>query len=649
MKLASVAALVSVVVTCLPAQQVSAADLASDTLALTRDGSPLVRLTWWSSTGGTSGEFPAAELQGYVKKMSGAQLPLQRGAVVGKTSRPGLAGVVVIQPGITGNRGISADTLASLADTLRAMPPDSFIIRPVGEKIFLAGNSRRSTLYAAYEALERLGARFFAPNFAFYRSRGELIPRDPTLALDRLEHAEKPSFRYRRKYVEEGWSHTPRTLKNLVAWMAKARLNVLVYPHDYYGHGFVRWTYVRKALLPELVKRGISVEVGGHGYNSFLPQWKYRKDHPEWFPAGANIFDITNRRALTTYTRNVIDYLDRRPEIKIFDAWPPDHATWPEKAIERFGTATNAQTFVENHLRAAVTKDLPRYVRLEQLAYKSSLEIPDGDYAYDPTTILDIAPYDRSYAEPIFAGSNRYNTRFRDWITSWREFHRGPIGVCEYYAKYSWHSLPVVLPQLISQEVPFYSDQGATGFGTYSEPANWITYEMNHLWTAALTWDAQLDPDEFLASYMEERYGPAAPNMTTYLEHVRHAGQTIWDRPKGNYQDPSAVSQAMLDYTAAGEALDLARTAAQSVASRFLIDKLKANAAFALADTEISYFTVSGDLEGAAAAKTRTKKLAALHRLSGTVLQNPYLMRRYTDGPLTVSAASLYRFYRRHW
>lgn len=650
LKLASLAALVGIVVTGLPAMQVPAAGWASENFALTSDGRPRARLTWWSSRGGDSGRFPAAELQRYVKRMSGARLPLQPAAGMRNRSPRGLAGVVVIRPGVEGSGRISAATLASLAATLRTMPPDSFVIRPVGEKIFLAGSTRRSVLYATYEVLERLGARFLAPNFVFYRGHGELVPRDRTLVLGRVGHTEKPSFRYRRKYVEEAWSHTPRTLKKLVDWMAKARLNVLVHPHDHLGLGLVKWRTVRKALIPELVKRGIVLESGGHGYNSFLPKWRYQGRHPDWFSPGANVFNITNRQALRTYTDNVVYYLAQHPEIRIFDAWPPDMASWPKHVIQRFGTVADAQTFVENHLRSAITKQLPRFVRLEQIAYKAAQQVPEGERAYGRTTIVDVAPYGRSYAEPIFSGSNSANTEFRDLLTRWRKAHRGPLALYEYYVKYVWHSLPVALPALISQEIPFYKDRGATGIGIFSEPANWIPYEVNHLWTAAWSWDAGLDPDAFLASYLEKRYGPAAPDMRAYLEHVQNAGQAIWDGPNGNYKDPVAVSQAMLEYTRAAEALDSAAAVARSVGSRLLIQKLRANATFAIADTEISFFTVSGNPEAAAEAKVRTKELVERYRLSGTILQNLYLMRRYAEGPHTRGNTRwLYDFYRRHW
>ena len=41
-------------------------------------------------------------------------------------------------------------------------------------------------------------------------------------------------------------------------------------PFNYQGDGKVQWDNWREALTPELKKRDMLVEVGGHGYQNFL-------------------------------------------------------------------------------------------------------------------------------------------------------------------------------------------------------------------------------------------------------------------------------------------------------------------------------------------------------------------------------------------
>lgn len=69
--------------------------------------------------------------------------------------------------------------------------------------------------------------------------------------------------------MEEGWSHTVDNLPQLIDWMAKQRLNILVYPYDYVALGLVEWDTWREQLIPELERRDMILEVGGHGYDSF--------------------------------------------------------------------------------------------------------------------------------------------------------------------------------------------------------------------------------------------------------------------------------------------------------------------------------------------------------------------------------------------
>jgi hypothetical protein len=43
-----------------------------------------------------------------------------------------------------------------------------------------------------------------------------------------------------------------------------------VVPLNYGGQGRVKWDNWRVALTPELQRRGIWIEVGGHGYENYL-------------------------------------------------------------------------------------------------------------------------------------------------------------------------------------------------------------------------------------------------------------------------------------------------------------------------------------------------------------------------------------------
>ena len=178
-------------------------------------------------------------------------------------------------------------------------------------------------LCGAYHLLDLLGCRFLAPQFDHYRGAGEVVAGRRSADIDLpLPVARNPKLKFRKLYVEEGISHDTENLKQLVEWMPKVGYNTLVVPTDYGGRGRVRWDNWREQLTPELRKRGITIEVGGHGYENFINAsmegGKLFERHPEWFARDEKgvpqkqkryVFCTSNARAVEYVTGNVIAYL----------------------------------------------------------------------------------------------------------------------------------------------------------------------------------------------------------------------------------------------------------------------------------------------------------------------------------------------------
>jgi len=212
--------------------------------------------------------FAASELQHYLQLMTEAQLPISHSA-----SGPS----VLVGRTLAKRHGVSL--------TRARVGWDGFVMKTDGEHLILAGRNQRGTLYAVYALLEKQGVRWYAPNFEFYEGAkgGEKIPSRQSLRVESMDRVESPDYKYRKKYVEEGWTHTSENMAELIDWMAKTRMNVFVHPTDYRNQGRVVWDEVRDQLTPELEKRGMILEVGGHGYQNYLSPENYFDEHPEWF------------------------------------------------------------------------------------------------------------------------------------------------------------------------------------------------------------------------------------------------------------------------------------------------------------------------------------------------------------------------------
>jgi hypothetical protein len=489
---------------CLPAARAE--------VVLVRKGRPSAQIVV-SPKAAAPERFAAEEIRRYVAQMSGARLPLASEAAKGG-------------PGVYVGRGA---WLPAAANPDRW--DDTFRIQVKPDRVLVGGNTPRATLYAAYALLERLGCRWIAPNFAFYPGgKGEIAPRADTLALAEGETEERPAWRYRAKYVEEGRTHTKENLPALVDWMAKTRHNVFCCPTDYGGRGTVRWDTFREAITPELKKRGLLIEVGGHGYQNFLPAARYFDKHPEWFGmdekgqrtrAVNRVFATSNPEAMAEFTRNVLAYLRAHPEIDIFDLWPPDGARWSEAPADKaLGEPPVRHALVVNHIANVLAKELPDVI-LEFIAYQNYLTPPVG-ITFAPNTIVGFCPIARSFATNIDDPKNKSNKAYWDALMAWkaRPDMRDRLYIYSYFRKYAWRSRPVLTPRLIDEDVDRYRGAGAMGISSYSEPGDWLTYEVQHLALARGAWDREFDAGKFLAAYCRDRFGPAARPMERFFTLV---------------------------------------------------------------------------------------------------------------------------------
>ncbi len=474
-------------------------------------------------------------------------------------------------------------------------------MRRAGGRVLLAGIRDRGTLYAVYAFLETLGARWFAPAFDFYGTAGgEYVPRNKSASVDALDVIEKPAMQWRKKYIEEGLSHTPANLRQLVDWMAKARLNVLNCPIDYGSRGRVRWDNWRDALIPELKLRDMLVEVGGHGYPNFLSPDKYFESHPEWFAmfggrrirAKNAVFSTANPEAVRTFIANVVEYLTRHPEIDIFDAWPPDGARWSEAPEDvALGTPSERHMRLLTQLADALHKQLPK-VRVQFIAYASYLE--PSHTRPQPDLLMDFCPINRSFETAIDDQSSQQNAIYFQALREWLKGHVAPdqVTIYSYITKYAWRSLPVLIPHMIVQEARLFAGLGIGGFATYSEPGAWATFELNHYIAARAIWNPSMDIAAELQDYTRARYGKAAEPVAQYLALVEQTVPHAIAIPGTDLELPRQRA-LVASFAKAKQILARAQTLTEGTAQRPLIEKLEAARQYADNEMRFRLMTLS--------------------------------------------------------
>jgi hypothetical protein len=103
-----------------------------------------------------------------------------------------------------------------------------------------------------------------------------------------------------------------------------------------------------------------------------------------------------------------------------FDAWPTDGAGWVKAEVDHFGSISNAMAYLHRRLVGAIRETaLP--VKIEGISYNPAAEPPDAEHMYDESVLIDFAPYDRSYAEPLFESEHPRNVFYDGVHAAWQE------------------------------------------------------------------------------------------------------------------------------------------------------------------------------------------------------------------------------------
>lgn len=168
----------------------------------------------------------AGELQRYLQRLSGAELPVVRSDKL-PAQRPLIVlGTLQSNPLVAAAQGTGLIAAAGLK-------PDGFLLKTVElagrPALVAAGSDEPGTMYAAYELLERLGIVFQLTN--------DIIPQQkPDLALPSLDVRLEPALKHRGMHCCHGirWYMGLEDFRREIDQLAKLKMNVLQF---YWGMG----------------------------------------------------------------------------------------------------------------------------------------------------------------------------------------------------------------------------------------------------------------------------------------------------------------------------------------------------------------------------------------------------------------------------
>ncbi|MDD5707154.1 MAG: DUF4838 domain-containing protein, partial [Kiritimatiellae bacterium] len=518
-------------------------------------------------------QVAALELQHYVRKMTGAELPLfveSNAPAVNEAPRRVLVGESreTLALGLT-NTGFAVQEylIRTRGQTLILMGRDAEEYGPVsyeqnglwpgagsqGDPLFTPMGS----LYAVHDFLEHCGVRWYLPG-----EIGEVCPRLDRLAASRLDRRTRPWTRYRNS----------------------SRL-VHREPFAFYGHAdpdaHIRVPAREMTLWLLRMKVGGSSFTCNHSLGSY-PN-RFGKTHPEWWkegkPTGAWPHpDYANLEFIEQVKRDALDYFDgkfpngRYPDgsrifadADYFAVMPDDGRKgliWSaagealrnnDPAVQSGFSCGWGSDFVFNMVRqvaSAVAEKHPGKM-ISCAAY--------GPYAYPPrqrdnfpTNIaIQSCGFLQGAFDPKTWSAERENlmawSKLASELYTW-EYYLGQMGS-------GFTSFPYVYPRQIARAIRCMREAGVRGMffeacaapakpgGRWSDGllANPAEDLLNHYVTWKMLVDASLDVDRLLNEHFRLFYGPAEKPMREFFTLI----ETRWEGSASQQAgDPAARDAA---------------------------------------------------------------------------------------------------------
>ena len=491
----------------------------------------------------------SAELATYLKRISGAEVPIVSEKQPGGTTR--------IDVGLTRRARVNL--------------PEGFLeeeervfLHADSEGVVICGGSDRATLFAVYRFLETLGCRWLTPE-----PENEIVPHQSTLVVEDLHLDTKPAFQWRLFIGGRRTESEP--------WGGKMGFNGLYTPEaaldngacNYYPAGFD------------------SV----HTWHEVIPNQRDFEKHPEWYPLlnGERVpTDKHGRQLCVTapgladeFADRVIRVFDEDPACRLMSISPNDGRGWCECTActeldkKLCGGRTTRQGlgaerpfrgdrvfWFANEVADRVAAKHPDR-KLLVLAYVNYAEPPDTIRPHPNVVpfLCHYAPAD--YARAINDPASEPNRQFNELLQNWVEITPNVL-IYSYVSKSMWWQLPRPVLKNFAADIRYYHQLGVDRYFCQSSLSDWALDGPLYYTIGKLLWDPSADPEAVAREWIDGMFGSAAEHMAAYYDavdaSVRKTGQPYSDNPLRDV--PGLYDRELLD-----EALAALRRAEQVAAA----------------------------------------------------------------------------------
>jgi hypothetical protein len=479
----------------------------------------------------------AEELQSYLQRMTGANLP-----IVSDSERPQDQEILLGDNAHSRNLG----TPVGFAQ----LGPDGFTLRTDRTRVVIAGGGPRGTLNGVYTLLEeKLGVRWFTPEL-------ELVPKANRLVLGELNETQVPALEQREVF----WTEIMRDPD----FAARHRLNGSNYrlTAQHGGRAVIYFPFV-------------------HSFDSLIPQELYA-EHPEYFPQikGERVKGyvqrcLANPDVLKLAEAKVRQWIKEHPEANIISVSQNDTGKWCQcdqctALDEAEGSPAASLIRFVNAIAEDIEHDYP-HVSIDTLAYQYTRK-PPKTLRPRANVIIRLCSIECCFAHPLATCPSEENRRFRDDILAWQPVAK-KLYIWDYTTNFGHYQQPFPNFDALQPNVQFFVEHNVRGLfeqGNYSSGGLGELGPLRAYLLAKLLWNPKTDLQKHTAEFLAAYYGNTAPQIRAYLDLLENqvrdgkAHPHIFDRSAVAY-----LNDGFLD--SAAKTLDEAEAAADTDAVRFRV------------------------------------------------------------------------------
>ncbi len=444
----------------------------SNELELVSQGRSSFRIVISTAATGTDRKA-AAELQHYVKAISGAELPVHEDAL--------FAGDSIICIGSAG----CGDPFPCDVDWER-LSEDGFTLRTAAKRLIIAGGTGRGSLNGVYTLLEDyLGCRKYSRDVAF-------VPTMDRIALPEIERTDVPCFTYREILMPE--------------------------PQD---DAYAAWH-----KLHNRKDRGAEWGMYVHTFDDLVPPELYFALHPEYFAEvnGKRTPDsqicLTNPDVFDLVVAGLRERIARKPGARYWsvsqnDTYNPCRCDGCRTLDEKHGGhAGSLLTFVNR-----VAREFPEKI-ISTLAYQYTRSAP-RDLRPERNVNIMLCTIECDRGRPI-AASKAEGAFSRD-IADWGKLTDN-IYLWDYVVQFRNYIDPFPNLRVLQPNIRFFRDNNITMMfqqgsgGSLSE-----FHELRTYLIAKLLWNPDVDVKAVMNDFLHGFYGAAGPHIGAYIDAMHDA------------------------------------------------------------------------------------------------------------------------------